>query len=81
MTPLEHKQIQIEAVRDVLFEQQGPKSSGAEVDEGDETSTPGTRLKPRGKKKQKIERTEAEDSEVRIEGLSYRVCPRVISST
>src|SRR5271163_964569 len=27
LTPLEHKQIQIEATRDVLFEQQGAKSS------------------------------------------------------
>lgn len=73
LTPLEHKQIQIEATRDVLFEQEGkPKTD----------SKPAKKSKLRGKEakdgkskkgKGKTE-TEPEEETVKIEGLSYKVC-------
>ncbi|KAI9824997.1 MAG: hypothetical protein M1819_000626 [Sarea resinae] len=78
LTPLEHKQIQIDAARDVLFEQngsakakRGPKDEedlfGAEPDE----STPKKR-KSKAKSKKEKTSTEQQEEEVRIEGLSYK---------
>ena len=78
LTPLEHKQIQIEATRDVLFEQ-GTKSS--KVDEAGEDGESAkmrkhkTKSKDKGRGKKGQEATEADEEDVRIEGLSYKVLP------
>lgn len=75
LTPLEHKQIQIEATRDVLFEQ-GAKSSNA-VDEGGEEQNV-TKKKHKSKSKSKSKKgadiAQPEEETVKIEGLSYKVC-------
>lgn len=81
LTPLEHKQIHIQATRDVLFEQStGKKSAKIEFDgEENEEEQPehadGAPLKVKRKKGSNkgklIEVTE--EAGVRIEGLSYKV--------
>lgn len=76
LTPLEHKQIQIEATRDVLFEQQG-QASQAEADGEDEAARPAKRkTRTKGNSKKGKEDAEPEDQSVKIEGLSYKVCPK-----
>jgi rRNA biogenesis protein RRP5 len=86
LTPLEHKQIQIEATRDVLFEQEGGKSSRAEEAGGGDESVVRKKHKPKskGKGKKAAENAEPEEETVKIEGLSYKVgckvCITVISS-
>lgn len=86
LTPLEHKQIKIEAQRDVLFEQAGHRSAGRtsedakdeggddEEEEGNK-SLPSTARKSRpvSKKKKDVVGSESKDKGVRIEGLSYKV--------
>lgn len=73
LTPLEHKQIQIEATRDVLFEQ-GTKSLRV-ADEDVEVASHGARQQKSKKKgKQGIEVVESEGDSVKIEGLNYKVC-------
>jgi rRNA biogenesis protein RRP5 len=62
LTPLEHKQIQIEATRDVLFEQSTAKPT--------ETKRRKTKGKDKGKKG--TEAAEPEEETVKIEGLSYK---------
>lgn len=66
LTPLEHKQINIDATRDVLFEQE----AASKAPEG---SAPAKRKGPKPRKK-KGEDTKPEEEEdvVRIEGLSYK---------
>jgi rRNA biogenesis protein RRP5 len=87
LTPLERKQIQIQANKDVLFEQKGAKKSVREFaddddDEDDEdvemedadtgvTAKKSRKKKSKGKKPTDKESTEKEG--VRIEGLSYKV--------
>jgi rRNA biogenesis protein RRP5 len=73
LTPLEHKQIQIEATRDVLFEQQSSKSK---VTADGETSLVAgrKRLKSKQKGKSKQTATEPEEETIKIEGLNYKVC-------
>jgi len=75
LTPLEHKQIQIEATRDVLFEQQGAKSSRPEGEEqeGGGIVREKRKLKSRKKGKKGVEAAEPEGESVKIEGLSYKV--------
>ncbi|MCJ1313904.1 rRNA biogenesis protein rrp5 [Agyrium rufum] len=84
LTPLEHKQIRIQAERDVLFEQIGPKSS-RDVDSANEeeqekevqrnksadrrTGTKKTNRKEKTEKSQQILKV---DDGPRIEGLSYK---------
>lgn len=68
LTPLEHKQIQIEATRDVLFEQ-GAKDNG----EGDANTPARKKLKSKGKNKKAGEQPQEEEDGVKIEGLSYKV--------
>jgi rRNA biogenesis protein RRP5 len=74
LTPLEHKQIQIEATRDVLFEQ-GAKSSKGNEEVGDIDNS--ERKKNRSKSKNKVKKGDApgepEEPTVKIEGLSYKV--------
>ena len=77
LTPLEHKQIAIEATRDVLFEQQqGGRSSKQEAD-GEEESRPKKKLKSKdskGKKKGAAVAAVPGEEHVKIEGLNYKVC-------
>lgn len=79
LTPLEHKQIQIEATRDVLFERQDAKSSKSAEEGGQEETAVRKKHKPKskGKSKKGAENTEPEDETVKIEGLSYKVCCRL----
>lgn len=70
LTPLEHKQIQIEATRDALFEQ-----DNAIADVG--ASTKKQKSKSKGKKSNDEVAT-AEET-VKIEGLSYKVCRKTRS--
>jgi rRNA biogenesis protein RRP5 len=75
LTPLEHKQIQIEATRDVLFEQQGAKSKKSDVDGDDgHVEQAGKKSKSKKKSKKGTELAEPEEDTVKIEGLSYKVC-------
>ncbi|TAQ85094.1 hypothetical protein B7494_g6580 [Chlorociboria aeruginascens] len=67
LTPLEHKQIQIEATRDVLFEQQNSK--GGADEEGIRTVK---KSKSRGKNKKESDRIQDEEETVKIEGLSFK---------
>lgn len=76
LTPLEYKQINIEATRDVLFEQ-GAKSSKSDSDGEEGTSQSKKKSKGKGKAKGKSKKntanTEPEEDIVKIEGLSYKV--------
>lgn len=68
LTPLEHKQIQIEATRDVLFEQ-GAKDDG----ENDAVTSAKKKSKSKDKGKKSSDQVEEEEDTVKIEGLSYKV--------
>ena len=76
LTPLEHKQIAIEATRDVLFEQQqGGRTSKPELD-GEEDSRPKKKLKSKdskGKKKGAAVTAVPDEEHIKIEGLNYKV--------
>lgn len=75
LTPLEHKQIQIEATRDVLFEQQGVKSKKADADDNNgKVERQGKKSKSKKKSKRGPEVAEPDEETVKIEGLSYKVC-------
>ncbi len=78
LTPLEHKQIQIEATRDVLFEQ-GAKTSNTNEGGGDRGTVQRKKQKAqsKGKGKKGIETTEPEEDDIKIEGLSYKVSSRL----
>lgn len=68
LTPLEHKQITIEAKRDALFEEESGKSAkkGEKGDKGDK--------KRKRKSSTKEDKTSVRDEDaVRIEGLNYKV--------
>lgn len=80
LTPLEHKQIQIKANQDVLFEQTGAKrTGGADDDEfGDMGSDDGDKKAAKAAKKWPSKKSKKqEDGEkelvVRPEGLNYKV--------
>lgn len=77
LTPLEHKQIQIKANQDVLFEAAGGKrtkyddmsDAGSDMDvDGEEKAT----KKKKSKKSKKTHEPEKENV-VKVEGLSYKV--------
>ncbi|KAK6594717.1 S1 RNA binding domain-containing protein [Botrytis cinerea] len=74
LTPLEHKQIQIDATRDVLFEQYGAKSSkpDGEDQEGADATKVKKKSKGKGKSKNAAHDSEVEEETVKIEGLSYK---------
>lgn len=77
LTPLEHKQIQIQANQDVLFEAAGGKRSG-DNEFGDMGSEDGERSAPKSKKRppkkgKKMHQAGDEEPIVRVEGLSYKV--------
>ena len=82
LTPLEHKQIRIQATRDVLFEQRtGNKPTQIKSDvenESDEFGAPpapqlGVSQRSKTKTKPKKDGKVVEEPGVRIEGLSYKV--------
>ena len=82
LTPLEHKQIQIRAKQDVLFEQSTGKKArtyDSEDEENEDGDHEETRDRPHnkkrlttGKKRQLVSNT-AQETGVKIEGLSYKV--------
>jgi rRNA biogenesis protein RRP5 len=79
LTPLEHKQIQIDATRDVLFEQNASRNSGGPLDD-DGKEVNGASKAPKKPKKSRVKKgektsanAEKEEDEVRIESLSYKV--------
>jgi hypothetical protein len=74
LTPLEHKQIQIEATREVLFEQNAKASKLSKPDDEDEDAPrPKKKSKSKGKGKKGVENAEPEEEIIKIEGLSYKV--------
>ena len=88
LTPLENRQIKIQAAKDVLFEQSGQKRAPGEdfLDEEDRENIerqdePKTRAKGRdkgnkerlSKKLRQAKSRPAEEKPTRIEGLSYKV--------
>ncbi len=79
LTPLEHKQIHIDATRDVLFEQQSAsrkqETRDEELDEPMVLNKTAKKRKSRGKGHEITQKQYAEDKLVKIEGLSYKVCP------
>ncbi|KAG9618632.1 hypothetical protein KCU69_g23128, partial [Aureobasidium melanogenum] len=81
LTPLEHKQIKIQAERDVLFEQSGAKKqkSDAFSDDDDEDAAAGAEpgAAPKKKRKTKADKRAAKAAEddkptIKIHGLSYK---------
>jgi rRNA biogenesis protein RRP5 len=78
LTPLEHRQIQIEATRDVLFEQQGTSRKQETRDEESIdpmfSSKTGKKRKSKIKGQEKTQNQDVEGESVKIEGLSYKVC-------
>ncbi|KAL6702839.1 rRNA biogenesis protein rrp5 [Coniothyrium glycines] len=79
LTPLEHKQIQIKANQDVLFEQAGIKRNGAGGDDfsdmgsGDEEKAAPKSAKKRQSKKGKKAADDGDtEPVVRVQGLSYK---------
>jgi rRNA biogenesis protein RRP5 len=80
LTPLEHKQIQIKANQDVLFEQSGLKRVGGDdlsdiASEDDAENTPKASKKKKSKKNKK-NHAEEEEETVRVESLSFKVSSR-----
>lgn len=86
LTPLERKQIQIQANKDVLFEQKGQKKQprefnddndddeeDVEMEDADATTAKKSRKK-RTKGKRPADKEKSEKQGVRIEPLSYKVC-------
>ncbi|KAI1005661.1 rRNA biogenesis protein [Podosphaera aphanis] len=74
LTPLEHKQIQIQATQDVLFEQHGDKVTAGNSDNDGDKSVKRRKksLNSNGKAKPKIS-VDAEDRSIKIESLNFKV--------
>jgi len=87
LTPLEHKQIQIEATQDVLFEQAGTKRPGksAESDDGVdgeiEAAPRADKKTKKAKGSKKVAIPEIEEARIRTEGLSYKVSVLALQPT
>jgi rRNA biogenesis protein RRP5 len=82
LTPLEHKQIQIQAKQDVLFEQStGRKAAKNDYEDEDDEDIPEqpsgqiakTKRGQKHKGKKGVSSGTVEEASVRIEGLSYKV--------
>lgn len=70
LTPLEHKQIQIQATRDALFEQEAIAGKKSEGKDGNATAS---KKKQKGKKgKKDVQAQESDASQVKAEGLNYK---------
>ncbi|KAH6642042.1 rRNA biogenesis protein-like protein RRP5 [Boeremia exigua] len=78
LTPLEHKQIQIKANQDVLFEQTGAKRSGgddnefADMGSEDEGKAAKKAKKWPAKKGKKSNGDDEKDDVIKVEGLNYK---------
>ena len=91
LTPLERKQIQIQATKDVLFEQKTTKGSSkgdehdedAEMEDVDDTTATTTKKSRKRKTKGKKSADDAQDKQgVRIEGLNFKVSlPRILCTS
>jgi rRNA biogenesis protein RRP5 len=83
LTPLEYKQIHIEATRDVLFEQQTASRKRETQDE--EPAEPivlkstGKKRKSKNRGQEMTKKQRAEDELVKIDSLSYKVYPAFYS--
>lgn len=87
LTPLERKQIQIQANKDVLFEQKGSQKpskkpsttfeeesdNDVEMEDEETTTTSKKSRKKKTKGKKSTDKDSTEKQEVRIEGLSFKV--------
>ncbi|KAE8352852.1 hypothetical protein BDV28DRAFT_119450 [Aspergillus coremiiformis] len=83
LTPLERKQIQIQATKDVLFEQKATKGSSeaiknddydedAEMEDVDDSTKTTAKKSRKRKTKSKKHSDEAQEKSVRIEGLNFK---------
>ncbi|PYH44000.1 putative rRNA biogenesis protein RRP5 [Aspergillus saccharolyticus JOP 1030-1] len=83
LTPLERKQIQIQATKDVLFEQKGSKPSSRKFDDDEfeqdtdmedagETTATATQKSRKKKVKGKKQEKDANEKGIRIEGLNFK---------
>ncbi|KAF2733591.1 nucleic acid-binding protein [Polyplosphaeria fusca] len=77
LTPLEHKQIQIKATQDVLFEQSGQKRNGDDglSDIGSDAGvedTPKAGKKRKSKKGKKPDAAKEDEQRIKVEGISYK---------
>ena len=86
LTPLEQKQIQIQAKQDVLFEQstgtKAPRNEFQDEDDEDLVEQPSrlvakTKRKPKSKEKKGAKNALDEEPAVRVEGLSYKVSQHI----
>jgi rRNA biogenesis protein RRP5 len=82
LTPLEQKQIQIDATRDVLFEQNAPRNPSGTLD-GDGEGVDGAAQAPkqknsRVKKNRKVNAKAEREDGVKIESLSFKVCGSLV---
>jgi rRNA biogenesis protein RRP5 len=87
LTPLEKKQIHIQATKDVLFEQKGSKKSSdnfavedddedIEMNDAEDNATSAKQSRKRKTKSKKRAEQEANEKQgVRIEGLNFKVGP------
>jgi rRNA biogenesis protein RRP5 len=83
LTPLERKQIQIQATRDVLFEQKGSGKAVDDLKDGDsqadiemndeDKEVPKTKKARKAKGKKRDDHETSDKQGVRIEGLSFKV--------
>jgi rRNA biogenesis protein RRP5 len=81
LTPLEHKQIQIKANQDVLFEAAGGKRSKDDEDFSDTGSDVDAENAEKASKKRKSKKSKktqevGKEDVVKVEGLSYKVSRR-----
>lgn len=88
LTPLEQKQIQIQAKQDVLFEQstgtKAPRNEFQDEENDEDLPEQGNALvaknkkrKPKLKEKKRSKNNLVEEPAVRIEGLSYKVSQHI----
>ncbi|KAL4893466.1 hypothetical protein BDV59DRAFT_26030 [Aspergillus ambiguus] len=88
LTPLERKQIQIQATKDVLFEQKGSKGPSADFEDGDhdedaemedaDDTTAPKKARKRKCKGKKDGKANSKEKGVRIEGLNFK---RIVPGT
>lgn len=81
LTPLERKQIQIDATRDVLFEQKGGEKEAEASDYDEEEGSKKTvksAAKTKRNKKDKTQPVVEEKDGVRVEGLNFKVHSRFL---
>lgn len=74
LTPLEHKQISIQAKQDVLFEQE----SGQNVKKSDRTSK--KQKKPKASKDRKSGKVQQDEDGAKIQSLNFKVSRKSRSS-